>query len=312
VVLSGDRIRIGTRGSKLALWQANHVKDQLQAAHPGLTAELVTITTTGDRVQDRSLLEMGGKGAFVKEIEEALLGEEIDIAVHSMKDVPVTLPDGLHLPVVCRREDPRDGFIANAYAHPREMPAGARIGSSSLRRKCQLMARYPGLEVGEIRGNVDTRLRKLDEGQYDAIVLAAAGLRRLGWAERITTLLDPADSLPAMGQGTIGIEARADDDTTLACIRAIEDADTAVRTRAEWALNRRMQGGCEVPMGGFAELDGDRLRLRGLVGEPDGSRLIEDEVAGAAAEAEALGSELAERLLAAGADRILEQVRRGA
>jgi len=307
--LSGDSIRIGTRGSKLALWQANHVKDRLEAAHPGLTAELVTITTTGDRVQDRSLLEMGGKGAFVKEIEEALLGEAIDIAVHSMKDVPVTLPDGLHLPVVCKREDPRDGFIANAYTHPREMPAGARIGSSSLRRKCQLMARFPALEVAEIRGNVDTRLRKLDEGQYDAIVLAAAGLRRLGWAERITTLLDPADSLPAMGQGTIGIEAREGDEATLARIRAIEDADTAVRTRAEWALNRRMQGGCEVPMGGYAELDDDRLRLRGLVGEPDGSRLIEDEVSGAADDAEALGSELAERLLAAGAEAILERMR---
>ena len=307
--MSGDSIRIGTRGSKLALWQANHVKDRLEAAHPGLTAELVTITTTGDRVQDRSLLEMGGKGAFVKEIEEALLGEAIDIAVHSMKDVPVTLPDGLHLPVVCKREDPRDGFIANAYTHPREMPAGARIGSSSLRRKCQLMARFPALEVAEIRGNVDTRLRKLDEGQYDAIVLAAAGLRRLGWAERITTLLDPADSLPAMGQGTIGIEAREGDEATLARIRAIEDADTAVRTRAEWALNRRMQGGCEVPMGGYAELDDDRLRLRGLVGEPDGSRLIEDEVSGAADDAEALGSELAERLLAAGAEAILERMR---
>jgi len=307
--LSADRIRIGTRGSQLALWQANHVKGLLEAAHPGLTAELVTITTTGDRVQDRSLLEMGGKGAFVKEIEEALLGDEIDIAVHSMKDVPVTLPDGLHLPVVCKREDPRDGFIANAYEHPRDMPAGARIGTSSLRRRCQLMARFPELEVAEIRGNVDTRLRKLDEGQYHAIVLAAAGLRRLGWAERITTLLDPADSLPAMGQGTIGIEARAGDTATEERMRAIEDPDTAVRTRAEWALNRRMQGGCEVPMGGYAELEGDRLRLRGLVGEPDGSRLIEDEVNGPAAEAEALGEELARRLLAAGAEAILERMR---
>jgi len=307
--LSGDRIRIGTRGSKLALWQANHVREQLEAVHPGLAVELVTITTTGDRVQDRSLLQMGGKGAFVKEIEEALLGEEIDIAVHSMKDVPVALPEGLHLPVVCRREDPRDGFIANDYGHPRDMPAGARIGSSSLRRKCQLMARFPELEVTEIRGNVDTRLRKLDEGQYGAIVLAAAGLRRLGWAQRITTLLDPADSLPAMGQGTIGIECRQGDDATLSRIRAIEDADTAVRTRAEWALNQRMQGGCEVPMGGYAELDGDQLRVRGLVGEPDGSRLIEDEVSGPATEAEALGTELAERLLAAGAEAVLAQVR---
>ncbi|HKL76896.1 MAG TPA: hydroxymethylbilane synthase, partial [Gammaproteobacteria bacterium] len=178
--MSGDRIRIGTRGSKLALWQANHVKDQLEAAHPGLMAEVVTITTSGDRIQDRSLLEIGGKGAFVKEIEEALLAEEVDIAVHSMKDVPVELPDGLHLPVVVRREDPRDAFLSSAYNHPREMPAGARIGSSSLRRKCQLMARFPELEVAEIRGNVDTRLRKMDEGQFDAIVLAAAGLKRLG------------------------------------------------------------------------------------------------------------------------------------
>lgn len=308
--MTTDRIRIGTRGSQLALWQANHVKAQLEAAHPGLEAELVTITTTGDRVQDRSLLEVGGKGAFVKEIEEALLGGEIDLAVHSMKDVPVQLPEGLELPVVCRREDPRDAFLSNAHEHPRHMPAGARIGSSSLRRKCQLMARFPELEVAEIRGNVDTRLRKLDEGQYDAVVLAAAGLRRLGWADRITNLLDPADSLPAMGQGTIGLECRADDEATKERLRAVEDAETAVRTRAEWALNRRMQGGCEVPMGGYAELDGDRLRLRGLVGEPDGSRLIEDAVEGPADEAEALGVELAERLLAAGAEAILEKVRR--
>ncbi|KPV39112.1 porphobilinogen deaminase [Thiohalorhabdus denitrificans] len=307
--MSGERIRIGTRGSKLALWQANHVKGLLEAAHPGLEAELVTITTTGDRVQDRSLLEMGGKGAFVKEIEEGLLAGTIDIAVHSMKDVPVELPEGLHLPVVCKREDPRDAFLSLQYSHPSEMPAGARIGSSSLRRKCQLMARFPELEVAEIRGNVDTRLRKLEDGQYDAIVLAAAGLRRLGWADRITTLLDPADSLPAMGQGTIGIECREADDATLERLRAIEDGETAVRTRAEWALNRRMQGGCEVPMGGFAELDGERLRVRGLVGEPDGSRLIEDAVEGPAAEAERLGRDLADRLLGEGADAILERAR---
>jgi hydroxymethylbilane synthase len=190
------------------------------------------------------------------------------------------------------------------------MPAGARIGSSSLRRKCQLMARFPELEVAEIRGNVDTRLRKMDEGQFDAIVLAAAGLKRLGWDGRITTLLAPEDSLPAMAQGTIGIECRQGDTATERLIAALEDPETAVRTRAEWALNQRMQGGCEVPMGGFAELDGDRLRVRGLVGEPDGSRLIEDEVAGPAAEAEALGTELAERLLAAGAAAILERARK--
>jgi len=308
--VSGDRIRIGTRGSKLALWQANHVKEQLEAAHPGLEAELVTITTSGDRIQDRSLLEIGGKGAFVKEIEEALLGEEVDIAVHSMKDVPVELPPNLHLPVVLRREDPRDAFLSNHYGYPWEMPAGARIGSSSLRRKCQLMARFPELEVAEIRGNVDTRLRKMDEGQFDAIVLAAAGLKRLGWADRITTLMAPEDSLPAMGQGTIGIECREGDTATEERIAVLEDRETAVRTRAEWALNRHMQGGCEVPMGGFAELDGDRLRMRGVVGELDGSRLIEDEVNGAAAEAEALGAELGRRLLAAGAADILERARK--
>jgi hydroxymethylbilane synthase len=308
--VSGDRIRIGTRGSKLALWQANHVKEQLEAAHPGLQAEIVPITTTGDRAQDRSLLEIGGKGAFVKEIEEALLGEEVDIAVHSMKDVPVELPANLHLPVVLRREDPRDAFLSNHYGHPREMPAGARIGSSSLRRKCQLMARFPELEVAEIRGNVDTRLRKMEEGQYDAIVLAAAGLKRLGWADHITTLMAPEDSLPAMGQGTIGIECREGDTATEERIAALEDPETAVRTRAEWALNRHMQGGCEVPMGGFAELDGDRLRMRGVVGELDGSRLIEDEVTGTAAEAEAVGAELGRRLLAAGAAAILERARK--
>lgn len=304
-----DAIRIGTRGSQLALWQANYVKAGLEAAHPGLTAELVPITTTGDQNQTQQLAAMGGKGAFVKEIEDALLREEVDIAVHSMKDVPVHLPDGLHLPVVCQRADPRDAFLSNRYGHPQEMPAGARLGTSSMRRRCQLMARFPGLEIAEIRGNVDTRLRKLDDGDYDAISLASAGLRRLGWGERITGCLDPEDSLPAMGQGTIGIEAREGDAATLALIRPLEHAETAVRTRAEWSFNRRMEGGCEVPMGGFAELDEGRLRLRGLVGELDGSRILADEVTGAPEAAEELGRSLGDRLMAQGADAILARAR---
>lgn len=304
--MSQTTLRLGTRGSQLALWQANHVKDRIEAASLG-PVEIVPITTTGDRARDRSLIALGGKGAFVKEIEEALLEREIDCAVHSLKDVPVALPEGLFLAVVCGREDPRDAFLSAGFGHPRDMPAGSRIGTSSLRRSCQLRSRFPDLEVAEIRGNVDTRLRKLAEGEYDGLVLAAAGLRRLGWGDRIAALLDPSDSLPAMGQGTITLECREGDEAVLARVRPIEHAETAVRTRAEWAFNRRLQGGCEIPMGGFAELDGDQLRIRGLVGEPDGSRLFQDEVRGPLERAEDLGAELGERLLAAGADAVLER-----
>lgn len=299
-------IRIGTRGSQLALWQAGHVRDRLEAAS-GAGAEIVPITTTGDRARDRPLTALGGKGAFVKELDEALLAGDVDIAVHSLKDVPVDLPEGLRLAAVCERADPRDAFLSGGYAYPSELPAGARIGTSSLRRRCQLQARFPALEVAEIRGNVDTRLRKLADGDYDAVILAAAGLRRLGWGERITALLDPSDSLPAMGQGTIVLECREGDGEVLDRILPIDHAETALRTRAEWAFNRRLQGGCEVPMGGFAELGNGRLRLRGLVGEPDGSRLYEDEVSGPPEEAESLGYQLGERLLAAGADTILRR-----
>ena len=306
--MSADTIRIGSRASKLAVWQAEHVRDRLLDAFPALNVELVYITTSGDRIQDRSLIEAGGKGLFVKEIEEALLAEEVDIAVHSMKDVPVVHPEGLHVPVVVQRADPRDAFISRRYGHPAEMPAGARLGTSSQRRRCQFLHRFPELEVAELRGNVDTRLRKLDDGEYDAIVLAAAGLKRLGWGGRITTELDPGDSLPAMGQGTIGIECRAGDGAVEECISAIAHQETTLRTRAEWAFNRRMEGGCQVPMGGYAELlSGDRLRLRGMVGELDGSALLEDEVIGSVDAGAELGRDLAERMLAAGAADMLRR-----
>ncbi len=304
--MSQEPIRIGTRGSQLALWQARYVKDRIEAVL-GEPIEVVPITTQGDKVQDHALSALGGKGAFVKEIEEALLEGKVDVAVHSLKDVPVTLPEGLEIASVCERGDPRDAFLSLAYRHPREMPNGARVGTSSLRRRCQLQARFPWLEVAEIRGNVDTRLRKLDEGEYEAVTLAAAGLRRLGWEERITALLDPHDSLPAMGQGTIALECREGDIAILNRLRLIEDPDTAVRTRAEWAFNRRLQGGCDVPMAGFAELVENRLWMRGLVGETDGSRLFEDEISGPPEVAEALGAELGERLLAAGANVVLER-----
>ncbi len=306
--LGVDKVRLGTRASKLALWQAGCVRDLLIATHPDLEVELVHITTSGDRIRNRSLVQGGGKGLFVKELEESLLAGETDIAVHSMKDVPVELPRGLHIPVVCERGDPRDAYIANHYSHPQEMPPGSCIGTSSLRRTCQLRKRYPGLSIVELRGNVDTRLRKLDEGGYHAVVMAAAGLLRLGWRQRITAFLSPEESVPAMAQGTIGIECREGDEETLARIRPIDHWETALRTRAEWAFNRRLGGGCEVPIGGYAKLDGGTLHLRGMVGEPNGSQVLEETISGPIEEPERLGTELAENLLALGAGSILNRV----
>ncbi len=301
-------IRIATRQSPLALWQAEYVQARLQAAHPGLQVELVPMTTRGDQILDSPLSRVGGKGLFVKELEMAMLDGRADIAVHSMKDVPVAFPDGLGLAVICERDDPRDALVSNHFASLDELPPGSRVGTSSLRRQCQLRARRPDLQVLDLRGNVNTRLAKLDAGEYDAILLAAAGLRRLGFFDRIRSALDPADSLPANGQGAVGIECRSDDAEVLALLAPLEHADTRACVLAERAMNRALQGGCQVPIGAYAELHGDELWLRGLVGHPDGQTILRDALRGDRADAEALGLQLAEQLLAAGADRVLASV----
>ena len=303
-----NRLRIGTRKSPLALWQAEHVRARLAAAHPGLAIELVTMTTTGDRILDAPLATVGGKGLFLKELEQALLDGRADIAVHSLKDVTVTLPDGLHIPVIGEREDPRDAFVSNHFASLATMPKGARVGTASLRRGCQLRALYPQLEVVNLRGNVNSRLAKLDAGEFDAIVLACAGLKRLGLGERIRVELAPEILLPAVGQGAICIECRMGDFAIERLIAPLNHRPTAVRVAAERALNAHLEGGCQVPIAAYAELNNDTLRLRALVGEPDGSRLIRGEIEGEAVRAEALGTALAEELLRNGARTILDKV----
>ncbi len=306
--MSNNRIVIATRQSPLALWQAEHVQRRLLEAHPGLEVELLKMNTQGDIILDTPLAKIGGKGLFVKELEQGLMDGRADIAVHSMKDVPVELPEGLHLPVILEREDPRDAFVSNHYASFEALPQGAKLGTSSLRRQCQLSALRPDLEVISLRGNVGTRLRKLDEGQYDAIILAAAGLMRLELTERIAGKISTDTCLPAIGQGAVGIECRADDPRVNALIGVLNDESTHIRVAAERALNYRLEGGCQVPIGGFAEIDGNKLRLRALVGSPDGSEMIRGEVNGSVDEAEKIGIELADDLLSRGADRILKEV----
>jgi hydroxymethylbilane synthase len=301
---------IATRKSKLALWQAEHVAARLRAAHAGLAVELLPMSTKGDRIQDRSLAAIGGKGLFIKELETALEEGRADAAVHSMKDVPSDLPPGMVLAAVLSRADPRDALIARDARSLADLPRGARLGTSSLRRRAQLLASRPDLEITTLRGNVDTRLKRLDDGELDAIVLAAAGLERLGLASRISALLDPRVSLPAVGQGIIGIECRSDDAVVLDTVGKLDDAATHAAVRAERAFARRLGGSCQSPIAGFAELDADgRLSLRGLVAEPDGSRLIQDSMAGDAAQAETLGERLAERMLAAGAGELLARLK---
>ncbi|WP_019022559.1 hydroxymethylbilane synthase [Thioalkalivibrio sp. ALE23] len=299
-------LRIATRKSPLAMWQAEHVAERLRAAHPDRPVELVGMTTQGDRVLDSPLAKIGGKGLFVKELENALLEDRADIAVHSVKDVPMELPEGLALPVILDREDPLDAFVSNHYGHVDELPQGARVGSSSLRRQCQLRARRPDLEVHDLRGNVNTRLGKLDAGEYDAILLAAAGLKRLGFDARIRNCLEPEVSLPAVGQGAIAIECRDGDNEVETRIASLNDPDTSDRVRAERAFNRRLEGGCQVPLAAHAILESDGgLWLRGLVGAVDGSQLLQREVRGPRAEAEALGIRLADELLELGAGELL-------
>ncbi|MGM0413333.1 MAG: hydroxymethylbilane synthase [Pseudomonadota bacterium] len=303
-----EPLRIATRKSPLALWQAEYVRDRLQALHPGLEVELVRMTTQGDRVLDSPLAKIGGKGLFVKELETGMLEGRADIAVHSMKDVPIEFPDGLHLAVICPREDPRDAFVSNHYGHLDELPEGARVGTSSLRRQAQVRARRPDLEILDLRGNVNTRLAKLDAGDYDAIILACAGLRRLGFAERIRTPLEPEVILPAIGQGVVGVECRVDDERVNGLLAAVDDAATRPRITAERALNTRLEGGCQVPIGGYSEVAGDEIHLRALVGRPDGGEVIRSEARGPVAEAEAIGIRVADDLLSRGAGEILKEV----
>ncbi|ACE84825.1 hydroxymethylbilane synthase [Cellvibrio japonicus] len=301
-------LRIATRKSLLALWQADYVKTELERHHPGLRVELVPLTSRGDKILDVPLAKVGGKGLFVKELEQALLAGAADIAVHSMKDVPMEFPDGLGLAVICPREDARDAFVSNRFASLDDLPAGAVVGTSSLRRQCQLLARRPDLQVKFLRGNVQTRLQKLDDGEYDAIILAAAGLIRLELQARIRSLIAPEVSLPAGGQGAVGIECRMQDQATLALLQPLHHQPTAEQVLAERAMNRRLQGGCQVPIACYALQQGGELWLRGLVGAPDGSQMLFDEIRGPVAEGEQMGIQLAERLLAAGADSILAQV----
>jgi hydroxymethylbilane synthase len=301
-------VRIATRKSPLALWQAEFVKAELEKFHPGLQVELVKMTTQGDKILDAPLAKVGGKGLFVKELEVGMLEGTADIAVHSMKDVPVEFPEGLHLAVICEREDPRDAFVSNRFASFAELPHGARVGTSSMRRQSQIMARRPDIEILMLRGNVNTRLAKLDAGEYDAIVLAAAGLKRLGFDQRIREYINPLDSLPAIGQGAVGIECRVNDPWINELIKPLNHEPTAIRVRAERAMNHRLQGGCQVPIGGYAELDYGVIVLRGLVGRPDGTKIVRGDISGKPEDAEELGVVLADDLLARGAKEILDEV----
>ncbi|MCE7536705.1 hydroxymethylbilane synthase [Aliivibrio fischeri] len=301
-------VRIATRKSPLALWQAHFVKDALQAAHPGLEVELVTMVTKGDIILDTPLAKVGGKGLFVKELEVAMLEGRADLAVHSMKDVPVEFPEGLGLVTICEREDPRDAFVSNTYNNIDELPQGAVVGTCSLRRQCQLKEARPDLIIKELRGNVGTRLQKLDDGNYDAIILACAGLIRLGLEDRIKSAIEPEQSLPAVGQGAVGIEARLDDDRLRALLEPLNHPETANRVLCERAMNNRLEGGCQVPIGSYSLINGDQIWLRALVGEPDGSVMIRGEVSGPVSDAEALGTQLADQLLNDGAKEILERL----
>lgn len=306
--MTAQKIRIATRHSPLAMWQANFIKSELLKHHPDLIVELLPMKTKGDKILDTPLAKVGGKGLFVKELEVAILEGRADIAVHSIKDVPVDFPEGLGLTTICEREDPRDAFVSNHYQQLDKLPEGAVVGTSSLRRQCQILALRPDIIIKNLRGNVNTRLRKLDEGEYDAIILAAAGLIRLKMQNRITSLIEPEVSLPAVGQGAVGIECRLDDEQTITLLKPLEDAKTRIRVTAERAMNLKLQGGCQVPIGSFATLENEQLFLRGLVGSVDGKEIIRKEITGHQNDAQQLGVSLAEQLLACGAEEILAEV----
>jgi hydroxymethylbilane synthase len=307
--MSKRTLRIATRSSALALWQAEHIKSELEQLHDGVTVELVKIKTQGDKILDVPLAKIGGKGLFVKELEEAMLDGRADLAVHSMKDVPMEFPEGLGLVAICEREDPTDAFVSNHYETVDALPEGAVVGTASLRREAQLRAYRPDLQIKVLRGNVNTRLAKLDAHDYDAIVLASSGLKRLGFHNRIRYCLPDVISLPAVGQGALGIECRVDDTELLELIAPLNHADTADRVKAERALNRRLEGGCQVPIAAYALLeDEDTLWLRGLVGSVDGQQIFRVEGRAPRNEGERLGRELAEDLLALGADKVLAEI----
>jgi hydroxymethylbilane synthase len=303
-----SELRIATRSSPLALWQAEEVARRLKPIYPDLKVSLVQMKTRGDKLLDAPLAKVGGKGLFVKELEVGILEGRADIAVHSMKDVPVNFPDGLELALIMQREDPRDAFVSNQYESLDSMPAGTLVGTSSLRRQTQIRERYPHLKIDWLRGNVNTRLRKLDDGEYDAIILACAGLIRLGFEHRITRSLEPEECLPAIGQGAVGIEARSDDIAVKELLAPLGHAETSLRIAAERALNETLNGGCQVPIAGYAVLENGKIFLRGLVGEPDGSRILRAEASGKAEDAVSIGRQLAEDLLSQGADQILSQL----
>ena len=302
------KIVIATRESQLALWQAEHVKARLMALHPGLEVELLGMTTQGDQILESPLSRIGGKGLFVKELEVAMAEGRADLAVHSIKDVPMDLPEGFELAAISQREDPRDAFVSNQYPSLEALPAGARVGTSSLRRQAQLRARLPHLNVDTLRGNVNTRLRKLDEGQYDAILLAAAGLKRLGFDQRITALLAPEESLPAVGQGALGIEIRSGNPELAELLAPLNDPETAACVRAERAMSRQLQGGCQAPIGGYAVVRDGQLVLRAFVADLEGIRFYRATAEGALDQPEQVGLAAAEALARQGADRLLAEL----
>ncbi|MBS1190347.1 MAG: Porphobilinogen deaminase [Rhodocyclaceae bacterium] len=303
-----SRIVIASRESRLAMWQAEHVRDRLSALNPGAEVVILGMTTQGDQILDRPLAQIGGKGLFIKELEVAMQEGRADLAVHSMKDVPMEMPEGFVLAAISARENPRDAFVSNKYAGLDELPAGAVVGTSSLRREAILRARYPQLKISSLRGNLDTRLRKLDEGQYDAIILAAAGLIRLGLKDRIKSVLTPEQSLPAPGQGALGIELVAGRSDMAAVVKALNDPETAWCVRAERAFSRALGGSCQVPLGGYAIIDNGELWLRGFVATPDGREMVSAELRGKPEEDETLGRRLADMLLAQGAGAILAKL----
>lgn len=303
-----ERIRIATRKSPLALWQAEEVARQLKSRNPELEIELVKIVSKGDKFLDAPLAKIGGKGLFVKELEQGMLDGEADIAVHSMKDVPMEFPEGLHLPVIMEREDPTDAFVSNKYKNLHDLPENARVGSSSLRRQLQIKEMLPSVELLNLRGNVNSRLQKLDDGEFDAIILASAGLIRLEMLHRIRDRIAPEQSLPSVGQGAVGIECRVGDERIESLIAPLNDHDTHTRLLAERAMNNRLNGGCQVPIAGYALLEGDEIYLRGLVGRPDGSEVVRAQARGPREQAEQIGRAVAEDLINQGAGVILREM----
>ncbi len=303
-----QRLVIASRESALAMWQAKHIQARLQALYPQTVVEILGMTTTGDQILDSPLARIGGKGLFVKELEQALEDGRADLAVHSMKDVPMNLPEGFELAAIGEREDPRDAFVSNQYKCLEDLPQGSVVGTSSLRRQSQLMARLPHLKIESLRGNLQTRLRKLDEGQYAAIILAAAGLKRLGLEQRIAGLIDPASSIPAVGQGALGIEIRAGRDDMMALLAPLNHPETAACVIAERAASRALAGSCQVPLGAFAEIHDGVMRMTGFVASIDGQRMVRAEATGTPRSADALGRELAQHLVAQGANKILAEL----